>query len=340
MRLRFSLVAVALTASAASATGQEPGPGIGDRVARAVSRVYQGRSGPEQIERFSRRIKIARDGRFSIANIAGDILITGGSGDEVSIEAVKRARGSSSSLASVRIDVDGRPGRVDVRTTHTAWNDRVAVDYTVIVPAGVAVEARSVSGDVTVRSVQGSVRAETISGNVTTAATTRLELAKSVSGNVDLSDGGTEGDLSASSVSGEIRARGLKAHGIDLRTVSGDMQLVDVTCDRLGAQSVSGGVEFTGTLAKSGRYDLNSHSGAVRLTLSAATGFELTGTTFSGSIRSGLPLTIGGTAERLPGDGLIRRRGRNDRAIQATSGDGSAVLTIHTFSGDIIISKR
>src|ERR1700730_13980133 len=206
MRLRFSLVVAALAASAASATAQEPAPRIGDRVARAVSRVYQGRSGPEQIERFSRRIKIARDGRFSISNIAGDILITGGSGDEVSIEAVKRARGRSSSLASVRIDVDGRPGRVDVRTAHTAWNDRVAVDYTVIVPIGVSVEARSVSGDVTVRSVQGSVRPETGSGNVTAAATTRLELAKSVSGSVDLTDGGTDGDLSATSVSGEIRA--------------------------------------------------------------------------------------------------------------------------------------
>jgi DUF4097 and DUF4098 domain-containing protein YvlB len=340
MRLRFSLVAVALMASAASASAQEPAPGIGDRVARALSRAYQGGSGPEQTERFSRRIKIARDGRFSISNVAGDVLITGGAGDEVSIEAVKRARGSSSNLAGVRIDVDGRPGRVDVRTTRTAWNDRVSVDYTIIVPAGVSVEARSVSGDVTVRSIQGSVRAETVSGNVTAAATARLELAKSVSGNLDLTDGGTEGDLSASSVSGEIRARGLKAHGIDLRTVSGDMQLVDVTCDRLGAQSVSGGVEFTGTLAKSGRYDFNSHSGAVRLTLSGTTGFELTGTTFSGSIRSGLPLTIGGTAERSPGDGVIRRRGRNDRAIQATSGDGSAVLIIHTFSGDIIISRR
>jgi hypothetical protein len=340
MRLRLWLAGVALTASAASATAQEPAAGVGDRVARAVSRVYQGRGGPEQIERFSRRVKIERDGRFSISNIAGDVLITGGSGDEVSIEAVKRARGSSGSLASVRIEVDGRPGRVDVRTTRSPWIDRVSVDYTIIVPAGVSVEARSVSGDVTVRSVQGSVRAETISGNVTTAATTRLELAKSVSGNVDLTDGGTDGDLSASSVSGEIRARGLKAHGIDLRTVSGDMQLVDVACDRLGAQSVSGGVEFTGTLARSGRYDLNSHSGSVRLTLSGTTGFELTATTFSGSIRSGLPLTIGGTAERSAGDAVIRRRGRNDRAIQATSGDGSAVLTIHTFSGDIIISKR
>jgi hypothetical protein len=330
MRLRFSLVAVALTATATPAMAQRP----------AVLRSYQGRNGPEQTERFSRRIKIASDGRFTISNIAGDIVVTGGSGDEISIDAVKRTRGGQRGLASVHIEVDAHPGRVDVRTTHEAWNDRVAVDYTVAVPAGVSVEARSVSGDVKVRSVQGSVRAETVSGNVTTSATSKLELAKSVSGDVDLNDGGTDGDLSVSSISGGIRARGLKAHGIDLRTVSGDMQLVDVNCERLGARSISGGVEFTGTLAKSGRYDLNSHSGTVRLALAGTTGFELTGDTFSGSIRSDLPLTIGGTAERSPGDVGVRRRGRGARAIHGTFGDGSAVLTIRTFSGDITISKR
>jgi DUF4097 and DUF4098 domain-containing protein YvlB len=339
MRPRFLLVAVVLSAGAVSATAQEPARRVGDRVARAMARAYQG-NGPEQTERFSRRIKIARDGRFSISNIAGDIVITGGPGDEVSIDAVKRTRGSSGSLASVRIEVDGRPGRVEVRTLHTARNDRVSVDYTVIVPTGVAVEARSVSGDVKVGSVQGSVRAETVSGNVTAASTPKLELAKSVSGNVELTDGGTDGDLAASSISGDIRARGLKAHGIDLRSVSGDMRLIDVTCDRLSAQSLSGGVEFTGTLAKSGRYDFGSHSGSVRLTLSGTTGFEFSGNTFSGSIRSDLPLTIGGTADPSRGGQGIRSRGRNAHAIQGTSGDGSAVLTIRTFSGDIVISRR
>ena len=317
-----------------------------DRVDRAVSRAYQGRSGPEQTERFSRRIKIGRDGRLSITNIAGNIVVTGGSGDEVSIDAVKRTRGGSSELANVRIDVDERPGRVDVRTTHTArnGNDRVSVDYMIVVPTGVAVEARSISGDVTVRSVQGAVRAETISGNVTAAATPRLELLRSVSGNVDLADIGADGELAVSSISGDIRARALKAKGIDLKTVSGDVRLTDVACDRLGAQSTSGDLEYTGTLAKGGRYSLNSHSGGIRLTISGPIGFEFSGGSFSGSIRA----DADGQRHDWP-DRTVRRSTAgqgaeaarmNGEALQATFGDGSAVVTARTFSGDIILVKR
>ena len=80
---------------------------------------YQGRNnGPEQTERFSRKVKIGRDGRFRLGNISGDIIVTAGSGDEVSIEAVKRTRGDKSELDRVQIVVDERAGRVDVRTDH------------------------------------------------------------------------------------------------------------------------------------------------------------------------------------------------------------------------------
>src|SRR5262249_32929145 len=79
----------------------------------------QGRErGPERTERFSRKLKLARDGRFTVANIAGNITMTGGSGDDVSIEAVKRTRGDASELASVQILVDERPGRIEVKTDH------------------------------------------------------------------------------------------------------------------------------------------------------------------------------------------------------------------------------
>jgi DUF4097 and DUF4098 domain-containing protein YvlB len=357
MRLRLSLLAGALAAGTATATAQ---PQIVEQIEktveraveravertdRAVSRAYQGRNGPEQTDRFSRRIKIGRDGRFSITNLAGSIVVTGGSGDEVSIDAVKRTRGGSSELASVRIDVDERPGRVDVRTTHTArsGNDRVSVDYTIVAPMGVAVEARSISGDVSVRSVQGSVRAETISGNVMATATPRLELLRSVSGNVDLSDIGADGELSVTSISGDIRARALKAKGIDLKTVSGDVRLTDVACDRLGAQSTSGDLEYTGTLAKGGRYSLNSHSGGIRLTVSGPTGFEFSGSSFSGSIRADADgrVTTGRNNDRVTSNGRTRfRGGRNGEALQLTLGDGSAVVTARTFSGDIILMKR
>ena len=132
-------------------------------------------------------------------------------------------------------------------------------------------------------------------------------------------------------------AKGLKARALDLGTVSGDLVLNNVTCDRLGAKSVSGNVEYGGSLAKSGRYDINSHSGTVRLTLTGTIGFELNATSFSGSVRSELPLTIGGDANARDGRHSYGPRTTN---MHATFGDGSAALVIRTFSGDIIITKR
>jgi len=64
------------------------------------------------------------------------------------------------------------------------------------------------------------------------------------------------------------------------------------------------------------------------------TGFELNADTFSGSIHSDIPLTLGASARD------DRRRFGPGRRTRATFGDGSAALTVRTFSGDINISKR
>src|SRR5207247_7698495 len=124
---------------------------------------------------------------------------------------------------------------------------------------------------------------------------------------------------------------GLKSRAVELSSVSGDVALTGVSCERLAVKSVSGNVEYSGTLAKGGRYEVNTHSGTVRLGLSNNIGFELDANTFSGSIRSELPLTTG------VGRDADRRR-RN--SIHATFGDGSAILNIRTFSGDIVITRR
>jgi DUF4097 and DUF4098 domain-containing protein YvlB len=197
------------------------------------------------------------------------------------------------------------------------------------------VDLKSVSGSVKVTGVKGAVRAESISGNVTTTDTPKVEAAKTVSGNVTLTGIAIDGDLSAGSVSGTVTARGVKAHALELGSVSGDVVVTDVTCDRLNAKSVSGGFEYSGTISRGGVYDVNVHSGTIRFTLANPSGFQLTANTFSGSIRSDLPLTIGGDR-----DSDARRRGVSNRSIRATFGDGSATLTLRTFSGDIVIAKR
>jgi DUF4097 and DUF4098 domain-containing protein YvlB len=335
----ITLLVFAALAWDAPAAGQEHGRiAVPKRLGIAAAGGYQGRNrGPEQTERVSRRFRIGRDGRVSVANVAGDITVTGGSGEEVSIEAVKRTRGGRGDLSRVRIDIEERPGRVEVRTEYERdWSDRsgnVEVDYTVTLPSSAAVDVKSVSGTVRLSNVQGAVRAESVSGDVITTSTPRLELAKTVSGDVSVSGVTTGGDLSASSVSGSVSAKGLKVRGLDLGSVSGNVIITDAACDRIEGKTVSGNIEYAGSLVNAGRYTINSHSGSIRLMLTGSTGFELIANTFSGNVRSDLPVTIGGSRDN-------RRRFGPGRAIRGTFGDGSASLTIRTFSGDIVIEKR
>ena len=69
---------------------------------------------------------------------------------------------------------------------------------------------------------------------------------------------------------------------------------------------------FGGALARGGRYELTSHSGTVTATLAGNAGFEVEATSFSGSIRSDLPVGSSGDAER-------GRRRRSVRGVVATA---------------------
>ena len=94
------------------------------KVREAWSAKYQDtRHGPEVIERFTKAVKVGRTGALDLSNIAGDIVVTGGAGDEVRIEAVKRARSRDGDdakqlLDELRIDVIETTNRVEVRTQY------------------------------------------------------------------------------------------------------------------------------------------------------------------------------------------------------------------------------
>ena len=113
-----------------------------------------------------------------------------------------------------------------------------------------------------------------------------------MSGDVAVSDVGSDGDVAFSSMSGNVTARNVKARLIEVNSTSGDLNLVDVTCGRATGSTMSGDVEFTGPLAKGGRYELRSHSGNVRLIPTSTTGFEVDASTFSGTFRSDFPVTL------------------------------------------------
>jgi DUF4097 and DUF4098 domain-containing protein YvlB len=342
------LLVLAATAASAQSSIQQAREAARQAYRRAAAEArefYQGRNrGPEQSDTLSRKIKVGRDGRVSIANISGVITVTAASGDEMSIDAVKRSRGDRRDFDRVHVVIDERPGRVEVRTEYDRTlfrNDsNVSVDYTVVVPAGVSLDLHSISGRIRVDGVKGALRFDSISGNISSANTPKVEYLRTVSGEVDLANISHDGSLSVSSVSGNLDLNGVRARALDLNTVSGEIRLRDAACERVTAKGISGNFEYTGTLMKNGRYEVNSHSGNVRFTLGDNTGFELNAGSFSGAVRSDYQMTVGG--ERNPDirPGRGRGRGARNESLQAAFGDGSASLNLHTFSGNIVIARK
>ncbi len=289
----------------------------------------QNRRDAEETERVSRKFKIGANGRFTLSNISGDVVLSSGSGEEVTIEAVKRTRGGRDELASVAVEIDDRPGRVDVRTRHTSRRSRASVDYTVTVPRDATVDLSSISGSVRVTNLRGALRAQSVSGTVVVAESSNVEHAKSISGDVELTGSTPDARVLASTVSGTVRARDLKARALSLSAVSGNAEVSNVDAERLEVKTISGDVVFTGAAARNARYEFSAHSGSVRLTLASSPGFELNANTYSGSIRSDLPVKVTDSS----------RRG-SARTMRAVVGDGGATLTASTFSGSIIIRRQ
>ena len=323
-KMQQTVLAASLTmAMAAPAAAQEPGwakdferqieahaAAIAEHAVVALDGALQrgfrdDRRGPEVTETFSRTVRLGRNGAFDLSNIAGDIVITGGGGDDVRVDAVKRARGRDDAdgrarLQDVTIEVRELPNRVDVRTEYPrdgrSRNSFVAVDYTIALPQAASVTVKTVSGDARVTNARGDLTLETVSGNV-------------------------------------IAAGGRST--VMLRSVSGDIRMSDMEVTRVEARTVSGNVEYGGRLARNGDYNLDTHSGDIVLNV-ATSGFDLEASTFSGDVRSDYALTLGGTQVRNVGG-----RGRGPgRGIRGTFGDAGARLSVRSFSGDIVITRR
>jgi DUF4097 and DUF4098 domain-containing protein YvlB/Skp family chaperone for outer membrane proteins len=298
----------------------------------------------QEIERTTRTFRIGANGELHLANISGDIVITRSTGSDAQIEIVKTARGRSSEdarelLSLVKVDIIERPNRAEIRTIYPQGDElrrnnrrniNVSVAFNVSVPAGTRVRANSISGSVSARDVRGDVVLKSISGAV------RLingggATAESISGSIEVTDTSADGGVSASTASGSIMLRRVKARRVGANSISGNLVLEDVESPAVDAQTVSGGVQLNGALARNSRYELSSHSGSITVGVRSGTGFEVEATSFSGSVRSELP---------FDNTNVQPARGRFSRSLRGVVGDGSAVLELSTFSGSIAIVKR
>lgn len=309
-------------------------------VAAAVS-AGQATAQTDVTERFSKTVHLDENGTFDLSNIAGTIVVTGGSGRDVTIEAIKRVQRPNQNAAralldTIDIQVVEQANRVEVRTVYPRpRNFPGSVDFTVSVPEDARVTIRALSGNVRATNVRGELRADAVTGSIVASAARKIEALKCVSGDIEIVDSAADDLLTASTVSGNITVRGLKARAIQLGSVSGNIRVDDSQADRMEVRAVNGSIDYAGDLTRSGRYQFTSHSGDIRLVLSGATGFELQANSFSGSVRSDF------TINRRRGDGAEGQPAfQGPRGIRGAVGDASAMLALRAFSGNISITRR
>ncbi len=301
--------------------------------------------GPVQTDRTTHQLKLGSSGALELSNVSGDIMITAGTGNEARLEVVKTARASEEEARElfelVQVDIVERDNRADVSTRYLQadalrrgmrrTNGGVSVAYNVTVPAGTRLRANSVSGSITATGVTGEATFESVSGSIQVVKGGRVASAKSISGSVEVVDTEMDSTFQASSASGSVTLRRVKARRLDLSSISGNVLLEDVDATAIEAQTVSGNARFRGALARNARYRLRSHSGNVQVEVTGGSGFAVNATSFSGSVRSDFPIE---TQQAAGG------RGPRTQALRGVHGDGSAVLDLNTFSGGIVISKR
>jgi hypothetical protein len=347
--LALALLAVPASPSQSAAQVYPERLIVKDKV-RLIAAAYQRRdrddNREEQIERTTKTLRLGPNGTLALGNIAGDIVVTRGGGNDTIVEIVKTARGrdvndAKELLQLVPVDVTERAGRADVRTRypsgedarrHNRRNINVTVAYNVTAPAGTRISAESISGSVRVTDIKGDLTANSVSGSIRISGAGRVGSAKSISGMVEIVDAQMDGVLEASSVSGDVVLRRVNARRVQAGSVSGHIKLEDAQSERITASTTSGGVWYSGSLERNGRYELKSFSGEVRAMLAGNTGFEVEATSFSGEVRTDFPITTRGTAQP-------DRRGRRT-TLNGTYGDGAAVLDLSTFSGSIHIVKK
>jgi len=260
-----------------------------------------------------------KDGVIELTQISGDVIVNAWDRSEVRIKAYAERGRIRSSLSSSRLslEVESVRGRVgDSR-------------FEISVPIGVRVTARSTSGDVSVKGTKGAVDARSTSGDVVVTDAADRVIVESVSGDVHASQ--LNGDLRSESVSGTIEIRDARGE-VRAETTSGDVSLLGVTSRSVIASTVSGEVEYDGTIEANGTYDFRSHSGDVRLEIPESANAHITVETFSGSLDSEFSITL------KPGQ---RATGRPRRfEFELGSGAGAARISAESFSGDVVLARR
>lgn len=270
------------------------------------------------IARVDTTVPLGARGVVDLSLVSGEIVVTSRGDDRVRVVATLEDDGE--------LRFEAAAGKVAL-TAKSVRNRLGDAYFEVEVPRGTRVLMNTVSGDQSVSEVRGEVSANSVSGDLAVIDASGPVAVHTVSG--DLRAERIAGNLRITSVSGDLVVRDVTGD-IEVRSVSGEIYLRGARSRSVRAETVSGEIQYDGTIDPAGRYSLHTHSGEVSVVVSGDASARVVVETFSGEIESDFPMVLEPGAEL--GHGRQRR-------LDFRIGDGGAMLDLKTFSGDIQIVR-
>jgi DUF4097 and DUF4098 domain-containing protein YvlB len=300
----------------------------------AITAVAGCKTGPAAVGSFDRTLTVISPIRLELANVSGNVSITGSVDNKVHVHAEVRSSGIGFDNPQKRLDemVNNPPIEQKGDTVRIGKDMRrihnVAISYVIEVPHDTEVNSNVVSGSQTILNVRGPVKADSVSGSIRAEDIDRQTQLTTLSGSIEAQNIGD--DLRASSASGSVNVSKVKALSgstqvsgpggrVDADTASGTVEVQGATRD-VKAHAASGRVDVQGNPGESSYWDLKTVSGVVELGVPPSANFHLTAEAASGQIKTDVPI-------------VIEEQGKH--SLRARMGNGGGRVEVHTVSGEI-----
>lgn len=226
-------------------------------------------------DKTEKTFAVSAPAKLHLGNIRGSVDIRPGQDGVISVTAVKYADTGDAENTTIELS-QASDGTVTAATHFSeGWwlwltgSRPCKVDYIVRAPKNCSLKVKGVSNKAFAEGFEGQCDFNSVSGDLTLR--------------------NLAGSVRVNTVSGDVDGSGFRA-ALHLETVSGDLDLGASSLDSVSAKTVSGNLRLEMALA-AGPYDFNSVSGDVRLLLPAATRCNAELHTISGNLHAAFPAT-------------------------------------------------
>ena len=268
-------------------------------------------------QKMDRGIRLNADGSIRIYNSVGSVRVIGWNRDSLAV------RGSLGEGNTLHFGGDPRGAKMFVEGRDERNPAPVALE--VMVPSKAKVWVKTVSADIDVSGVTGSLDLYVVGGKINVKGNPADINAEAIDGPITIV--GSPGWLRAKSASGDVTLNG-SSSDVALSTVSGMITASGTAFEKAKFESVTGSIRFAGGFRPGGLANFDSHSGAIEIGLVTKMPADFDVVSIAGAISNKLT-----SSKPMKG-----RYGRGSELSTSHAGGGTRI-TVRSFKGPISLFR-